>query len=152
MDCLIRNAVMEDYKAVLEMMNQVQQMHVSWRSDIYKPNTHMISVDTFSKFIEEDTLYVAEANGKVIGIMKIEYHHIETPVHITKNMIYIDTMAVDEKYRGHGVGHKFFETVKVIKMEKGFDGIELQVNAKNKSAYEMYLKCGFTEKSVNMEL
>ena len=29
---------------------------------------------------------------------------------------------------------------------------ELQVNAKNVAAYEMYKKCGFTEKSINMEL
>ena len=34
----------------------------------------------------------------------------------------------------------------------GSDGIELQVNARNHAAYEMYKKCGFTEKSINMEL
>lgn len=33
----------------------------------------------------------------------------------------------------------------------GLDGIGLQVNAKNRAAYEMYQKCGFTEKSINME-
>ena len=33
-----------------------------------------------------------------------------------------------------------------------FDGIELQVNARNRAAYEMYTKCGFREKSINMEL
>ena len=29
---------------------------------------------------------------------------------------------------------------------------ELQLNAKNSAAYEMYKKYGFTEKSINMEL
>ena len=61
-------------------------------------------------------------------------------------------MAVDEAYRGMGIGHLFFDKIKEIKAEKKLDGIELQVNAKNKAAYEMYLKCGFTEKSINMEL
>jgi len=42
--------------------------------------------------------------------------------------------------------------LKDLKKEKHFDGIELQVNAKNVAAYEMYKKCGFTEKSINMEL
>ena len=46
----------------------------------------------------------------------------------------------------------FFEMLKNLKKEKHFDGIELQVNAKNVAAYEMYKKCGFTEKSINMEL
>jgi ribosomal protein S18 acetylase RimI-like enzyme len=41
---------------------------------------------------------------------------------------------------------------KVIKEKKNLDGIELQVNAKNKAAYEMYCNYGFTEKSINMEL
>ncbi len=42
--------------------------------------------------------------------------------------------------------------MKELKEQKGYDGIELQVNAKNKAAYQMYVKYGFTEKSVNMEL
>lgn len=45
-----------------------------------------------------------------------------------------------------------FEKVKEIKAEKKLDGIELQVNAKNKAAYEMYRSYGFTEKSIHMEL
>ena len=39
-----------------------------------------------------------------------------------------------------------------IKAEKNLDGIELQVNARNSAAYEMYRKYGFTQKSINMEL
>lgn len=39
-----------------------------------------------------------------------------------------------------------------MRIEKNMDGIELQVNARNVTAYEMYKKCGFTEKSINMEL
>ena len=58
----------------------------------------------------------------------------------------------DEAYRGKGIGHQFFDKVKQLKAEKGCDTIELQVNAKNKMAYEMYRNYGFTEKSINMEL
>lgn len=42
--------------------------------------------------------------------------------------------------------------MKQLKAEKGCDTIELQVNARNKKAYEMYRNYGFTEKSINMEL
>ena len=48
--------------------------------------------------------------------------------------------------------YHFFEKVKEIKAKKRLDGIELQVNAKNQPAYEMYCNYGFTEKSINMEL
>lgn len=33
-----------------------------------------------------------------------------------------------------------------------YDGLELQVNAKNSAAKVMYESYGFTEKSINMEL
>lgn len=46
----------------------------------------------------------------------------------------------------------FFDFLKELKKEKGYDAIELQVNARNKAAYNMYRNYGFTEKSINMEL
>ena len=42
--------------------------------------------------------------------------------------------------------------LKKMKNSRKMDGIELQVNARNAAAYEMYRKYGFTEKSINMEL
>ena len=38
------------------------------------------------------------------------YRHVETPVHVTKDIIFIDSMAVDESYRKKGVGHAFFDS------------------------------------------
>ena len=71
---------------------------------------------------------------------------------MTRNIIFVDSMAVDEKYRGKGIGHAFFDFLKNLKNERGYDGIELQVNAKNKAAYKIYSDYGFTNKSINMEL
>ncbi len=80
------------------------------------------------------------------------YRHIENDNQVTRDVIFVDSMAVDEADRGKGIGHAFFDFLKELKEQKGYDGIELQVNAKNKAAYQMYVKYGFTEKSVNMEL
>ena len=151
MNFTVRNVMLKDYDAVIEIMSKVQQMHVEWRPDIYKPNDNLIPMDVFEKIVEGDFFYVAETEGMVVGILEIEFRHIESPSHVTRNVIFIDSMAVDENYRGMGIGHLFFEKVKKIKEQKKYDGIELQVNAKNKAAYEMYSKYGFTEKSINME-
>ena len=152
MDFIIRNVKEEDYEAVINIMNQVQRMHVEWRPDIYKINENLIPSDVFQEIAAGDTFYVAETEGKVVGVLEIEFRHIETPSHVTRDIVFIDTMAVDKAYRGMGVGHLFFEKVKKIKEEKHLDGIELQVNAKNKAAYKMYSQYGFTKKSINMEL
>ena len=82
----------------------------------------------------------------------MKYYHIESPNQVTRNIIFVDSMAVDEKYRGKGIGHAFFDFLKNLKNERGYDGIELQVNAKNKTAYKIYSDYGFTNKSINMEL
>ena len=152
MSVIIRNAKSEDYEAVRRIMDQVQALHIEWRPDIYRNNEEFFPVSTFEASIQSGNFYVAELDGNVVGVMEIMFRHIESPAHVTRDIVFIDTMAVDEEYRGKGIGHQFFEKIKKLKEERNLDGIELQVNAKNKAAYEMYKKCGFTEKSINMEL
>ena len=151
-EAIIRKAIKSDYKSVIKIMSQVQDMHVKWRPDIYKPNENLISEDVFESLIRNGTFFVAETNNSVVGVLEIVFRHIESPSHVTRDVIFIDTMAIDENYRGMGIGHQMFDFLKAMKQEKVLDGIELQVNAKNRAAYEMHQKCGFTEKSINMEL
>ena len=152
MNCIIRNAQMSDYDSVVRILNQGQALHINWRQDIYKPNDALLPKAVFEEIVKGDTFYIAENEGNVIGILELIFRHIESPAQVTRDIVFIDTMAVDEPYRGMGVGHLFFEKVKEIKAKKRLDGIELQVNAKNQAAYEMYCNYGFTEKSINMEL
>ena len=152
MDIQIRTAKLEDYNAVEDIMKQVHKLHVGWRPDVYKQQETILPLDEFKQAIQEQAFFVAEGEGKVVGILGLMYRHVETPVHVTKDIIFIDSMAVDEPYRKKGVGHAFFDFLKELKKEKGYDAIELQVNARNKVAYDMYRSYGFTEKSINMEL
>lgn len=152
MEITVRKATLEDYDSALKLMDQVQMMHVSWRPDIYRETECILPLENYRSFVENDAFFVAEADGSVVGIMSLLFRHIENPAMVTRDIIYVDSMAVDENFRGQGVGHKFFEEIKRLKAEKKFDGIELSVNAMNKAAYEMYIKYGFTEKSINMEL
>ena len=152
MEVRIRTAKKADYESVIKIMSQVQDMHVEWRPDIYKPNDNLILEDVFEKIIEDGTFFVAETNDMVIGVLEFVFRHIESPSHVTRDVIFIDTMAIDENFRGMGIGHQMFDFLKKLKQEKNLDAIELQVNARNRAAYEMYHKCGFTEKSINMEL
>ena len=152
MDVQIRIAKEADYEAVIKIMSQVQNLHVEWRPDIYRHNDNLLPKDVFEKIIKNDIFFVAEIDNVVVGVLEIVFRHVESPSHVTRDVIFVDTMAIDEKYRGKGIGHKMFDFLKTMKTEKSMDGIELQVNAKNKAAYEMYQKYGFTEKSINMEL
>ena len=59
---------------------------------------------------------------------------------------------VDERFRGRGVGRALLEYAAALAKARGLRSVELQVNARNDGAREMYERCGFREKSVNMEL
>lgn len=152
MEVIVRSPRLQDYERVSKIMDQVQQLHVEWRPDVYKPASPLITMDMFEAILKDENWYVAEADGVVVGVLELMKRHVESPAQVMKDVLFISTMAVDEKYRGKGIGHLFFEKVKRLKQEKGYDTIELQVNAKNRLAYEMYRKYGFTEKSINMEL
>lgn len=102
--------------------------------------------------IQEDMIYVAEYNSEIVGVLSILYRKIRSEHQTERNIIFVDTMVVDEPYIGKGVGHAFFDFLKMKKEELGCDAIELQVNAKNSRALEMYQNYGFTYKSINMEL
>ena len=134
----IRNARPDEYHTVETIMKQVQQMHIDWRPDIYKYSETVLPLEVYEQ--------------AVAGILFIVYRHIESPSQVTRDIIFVDSMAVDEKYRGKGIGHAFFDFLKDLKIKKGYDGIELQVNARNTAARKFYSDYGFTDKSVNMEL
>jgi len=152
MQLLIRHARKEDYDSANNIMKQAHMLHSGWRSDIYKMNDVCLPYEWFEKYLEEDTYIVAETDGKVVGILYYFIKHSETPLHVTRDVLYIDTMAVDEKYRRRGIGTAMFDYVKKIAKEKNCVSFELNVLAKNKSARKMYEDYGFSPKSYVMEM
>lgn len=150
--CNIRFAETTDYEAVERIMKQVQELHVGWRPDIYKPCDIAMEREEFEADVARKTFLVAELGDEVVGILSFMLRHVESGRQVTRDVLFIDVMAVDEEHRGRGIGHHLFGFVKRLAREKQLDGVELQVNARNEAAYRMYKSFGFTEKSINMEL
>ncbi len=149
---IIRLAKTQDYERIETIMKQVQQLHIDWRPDLYKQAETVLPYEEFLEAVKNETFVVAEVAGEVIGLLSYIPRHVASGIQVTREVLFIDSMAIDEKYRGNGIGHQLFDFIKNIAREKNFDGIELQVNAKNISAKKMYESYGFTEKSINMEL
>lgn len=149
---LIRLAKLEDYDKIEYIMKQVHELHVNWRPDTYKVCETVLPYEVFEKAVREQTFLVAELNEEVVGLLHYIIRHIEVSNQVTRDTLYVESMAVDETHRGKGIGHKLFDYVKNIVIENHYDAFELQVNAKNVRAKEMYERYGFTEKSINMEL
>ncbi len=150
--CLIRYAKSDDYNSVEKIMKQVHQLHVDWRPDIYKPADPVYSKEYFEKLVFENRLLVAEREGEVTGLLAFVYRHIESDKQQTRNVLFVDDLAVREDCRGQGIGTSLLSFMKDKAKREQLDGLELQVNARNTAARKMYETFGFTEKSINLEL
>lgn len=148
----VRYGEEQDYADVEAIMQQVQKLHTQWRPDIYKDVVPVLAFDTYMDFLKENRVIVAWAAGKVVGLLIYMTRNISGGPMRERKVLFVDSMAVDEAYRGKGIGHRLFAFAQQICTEQGYDGFELQVNAKNQAARAMYEKYGFTEKSINMEL
>ncbi len=147
----IRLASEQDYDAVERIMKQVQRMHVDWRPDIYMDTDPVLPYDRYLAHLAEQQVYVADLEGEAVGLLICLVRHISGGPVRERDVLFVDSMAVEERYRGRGIGRKLFDTVLQLCREQEYDGLELQVNARNTKARDMYEKYGFTEKSVNME-
>ena len=149
---VVRYAKNSDYDMVEVLMKQVQQMHVEWRPDIYKMGATILPKEVFEKAVAEKNFLVAEVEEMVVGLLFFYVYHRENDSSVTRDVLFVDSMAVHEDYRGQGIGHALFDYVKVVAKEKHIAAIELSVNAKNTDAMAMYRKYGFGEKSITMEM
>lgn len=149
---MIRKANKNDYSEIEGLTQQVQALHVTWRPDIYKPVGCALTQAEFNVLVNDGHILVYEENGHVLGYLSYSVRVICNERMTERRVLYIDTMAVDEAHRRRGIGSALFDSIRAVFKSGGYDGLELQVNAKNVGAREMYRKYGFTEKSVNMEL
>lgn len=147
----IRLAEERDYGAVERIMEQVHRLHVEWRPDIYVDMEPVLPYDMYLEHLAKRQIIVADMAGETVGLLICLERYISGGPMRERRVMFVDSMAVEERYRGQGIGHKLFDHVLELCREQRFDGLELQVNARNAKARAMYEKYGFTEKSINME-
>ena len=152
MKITIRTPQVQDYDRFSAIMDQVQQMHVDWRPDVYKPASPLITKELFGELLKGDSWYIAETDGIVVGVLEVFKRHVEGPAQVTKDILFVSTMAVDEADRGKGIGHQFFDKVKQLKAGKRCEISILDVNSRNKMANQMWRRLGIREKLANMWL
>ncbi len=82
---------------------------------------------------------VAEYNGEIAGFI-IAYKY--------RDRAYIDSLAVDKKFRGLGIGRRLLESLEKILLEEGVETISLSVKKDNYNALGFYIKQGYVVKGV----
>src|SRR6201989_922093 len=133
MDIMIRRAVREDCKRLLELVQELAD---------YEKAPHEVTV-TLSHFEESGFgetpvwwAFVAEIDGRVEGFA-LYYIRYST---WKGQCLYLEDFIVTQKLRGQGAGKMLFDTIIEEAKEKGFTRMVWQVLEWNEPALNFYRK------------
>ena len=81
--------------------------------------------------------------------MKVKNRPI--PISKSRSSYFIDTIVVDEEYRGKGIGKTLYNFLKEHAIKNNIDAIDLNVWAFNEKAIKFYESLGMTVKNMKLE-
>ena len=151
----IRRAKDRDIDKILDLLNQVLELHAHIRPDIFVSGTTKYSKDELKEIVADDNkpIYVAvDEYENVMGyafcvLMEQPRREYMVPF----KSIYIDDLCVDQHYRARNVGTALFEYVKKEAVNMGCYDITLNVWEGNECARRFYDKMGMRVKETQME-
>jgi ribosomal protein S18 acetylase RimI-like enzyme len=155
-DIQIRNALSTDYPGVSTLLDQLHELHVQARPDIYKPLHPRLGEKEYADWLASDQryLYVAEyvEGGKIVGFSSAQLSIIQDHSLFTdRRMLYIHELVVDSTHQGHGTGKRLMQTMLDLGRELQADHLELTVSTFNSHAQAFYEQMGLRVRSSRME-
>jgi GNAT superfamily N-acetyltransferase len=137
----VRPASLSDHEAVARLYVQLKRHHQELQSFSPRYSLDDERWDEVAGAALEDPdvfMHVAEIGGRVVGFMKITY--AEKPWGVSCEL---ETMVVDEKERGRGVGTRMLEKAEILAREHGAKGIRINVLIPNYGGRGFYERAGY---------
>ena len=148
---MLELATKYDRSAVNRLARQVHEMHVQWRPDLYQMPEELFPEALYAELVKNRELYVAKLDGAVIGFALLKMRVSEGVGKVTRKIMLIDQVCVDEPLRNHGIGTQMMEEVRVLARAFGCTDLQLGVYPQNDAAVSFYQKCGFMIRSIDMQ-
>ena len=148
---MIELARADDRAKVNRLARQVHELHVQWRPDLYTMPEELFPEELFSELVKNRELYVAKMGGTVVGFAWVRMRQSEGVGLITRKVMLLNQLCVDEALRGHGIGTQMMEEVRILAKAFGCTDMQLGVYPENDAAVSFYQKCGFMIQNINMQ-
>lgn len=148
MELKIETPQIKDWKKVNELANQVQEIHVCWRPDLFLSVDNVISQEDFEKMVENKEIVVAKLKDEIVGYIMFNIRELIRITMRYRKQLSIEAICVDEKYRGKGIGTALLYYAKKIGKENNCTDIYLTVNEENESAIKLYERFGLKVKNI----
>ena len=148
---MLELATKHDRLEINRLARQVHEMHVQWRPDLYNMPEELFPEELYDELVKNRELYVAKLDGAVIGFAWVRMRTAEGVGLVTRKVMLINQLCVDEALRNHGIGTQMMEEVRVLARAFGCTDLQLGVYPQNDAAVSFYQKCGFMIRSIDMQ-
>jgi GNAT superfamily N-acetyltransferase len=141
----IREAVMEDVPAIIEIWKELMDFHKELDAIFSRSAT---GHERFAEFLtsnmekEDSCVLVAADCEHIVGYCQACISNYP-PVLIKEKYVEIFDMAVTKKYQRQGIGRMIIDALRRWYADKDVGRIELKYLIANKSAEEFWTKMGF---------
>ena len=142
----------QDFEAVNRLSVQIHDLHTGWRPDLYYHSEEPYPRDKFLEDIKNRLVYTAKVAGVVAGYVILSIQDKGGPGVVPYRAMRVDSICVDETARGQGIGKAIAEDVRALARAFGCREVVLSVHPENDNAVAFYQKCGFTIRTINMEM
>jgi len=150
---MIRRAIKNDIKRILELLVQVDMVHHVKRPDLFKPYTTKYDERELESMLGDDSnpIFVYD-DGGVLGyafcqITEVKNHKLLQDI----KTLYIDDICVEETARGKHIGKALYEYVHDYARSIGCNNITLNVWEGNDPAISFYRNMGMHVQKTTME-
>ena len=148
---MLELATLKNRDDVNRLARQVHEMHVQWRPDLYQMPEELFPEELYTELVKNRELYVAKLDGAVIGFALLKMRVSKGVGKVTRKIMLIDQVCVDEALRNHGIGTQMMEEVRILARAFGCTDLQLGVYPQNDAAVSFYQKCGFMIRSIDMQ-
>ena len=151
----VRFAKYGELERINELRRQVNELHVNGRPDIFRAGfCKELQTHIYDAYESDNRAVIAALYDNVVcGFATVIYMtKPESPYNIERKIYQVEEFGVDAEFRRHGIGTALVDFMKKDAAQKGFNRIELDMWAFNKTAQLFYEAAGFTTYRRYMEI
>lgn len=108
----------ENQVEINNLAKQVHKLHVNRNPDMFLDVEQIIPIEKLKKLLETKSIYIAKMENKIVGYIIIDIKEKYNGFMRYRKILCIDTLCIDEKFRGQGIGTKMLEFAKRLGKEK----------------------------------
>ncbi|MGQ7461587.1 GNAT family N-acetyltransferase [Streptococcus suis] len=150
---MIRLATYSDIPVLINLLQEILQVHHQARSDIFKSSGQKFSEEDLRKLLDNPAkpIFVYELEGQVVGHLFCEITIATGDVLEPVKTLFIGDLCVASAARGQKIGEQLYTFALSYAKEQGCHNLTLDVWADNSGAVRFYERLGMKPQKFRME-